>query len=187
MLPPILGQCASYFAYPNMQNVDGRDAAIRNHDKLICALAKRISRADSDDLAQEGRIAMLRALETFDPTRGVELWTYAKRFVLGAMLRFLAVEAKEPHGDDVDDLVASIASPEDNAEEAIIHTEERAAQRERLMKGLAALTDEEREIIFLRFFEMKSSRAVAEQLGISKGDESRKAKSAMATLKERAA
>lgn len=69
-------------------------------DERICALfpmirkiARRVSRmvsgSDVDDLVGEGCVGLIRAVDSFDPTRGPSLEQYASRIVAGAMLNGL--------------------------------------------------------------------------------------------------
>lgn len=57
---------------------------------LVKKIARRVSRmvpgSDVDDLIGEGSIGLVRAVDSFDPTRGPTLEQYASRIVAGAML-----------------------------------------------------------------------------------------------------
>jgi len=60
---------------------------------LVRSMARRVARlvpaADVDDLVGDGSIGLIRAVDTYDPTRGATLETYARRLMLGAMLNGL--------------------------------------------------------------------------------------------------
>ncbi len=49
-----------------------------------------------DDVLQEGAVALLRAAEYFDPSRGVKFSTYATRAIWGQVARFLQAEGRRP-------------------------------------------------------------------------------------------
>ncbi len=70
-----------------------RDATISDLYPLVRAIARRIARmvsgADADDLAGDGAIGLIRAVDSFDPTRGTTLETYARKLIVGAMLNGL--------------------------------------------------------------------------------------------------
>ena len=74
---------------------DHRDARARDrllwlHLPLIEAIANRYpARLGREDFVQEGQLGFLRALETFDPDRGVELSTYARHWVRAYVHRYL--------------------------------------------------------------------------------------------------
>lgn len=69
---------------------DDREARIRALLPLVRRVARRVRRmvpgADLDDLIGDGNLALLRAVDGYDPAHGVPLDRYARRVVLGAML-----------------------------------------------------------------------------------------------------
>lgn len=69
---------------------DERDATIRTLYPLVRAIARRVARvvngADLDDLAGDGALGLIRAVDRYDATRGTTLETYARKMILGAML-----------------------------------------------------------------------------------------------------
>ncbi|HEV3155663.1 MAG TPA: sigma-70 family RNA polymerase sigma factor [Candidatus Baltobacteraceae bacterium] len=67
-----------------------RESLIRDCFPLVKKIARRVSRivpgSDIDDLVGEGCLGLIRAIDTFDPSRGPSLERYASRIVAGAML-----------------------------------------------------------------------------------------------------
>lgn len=67
-----------------------REAEIRELFPMLRVLARRISRmlpgCDVGDLIGDGSVGLIRAVDSFDPARGVPLHSYARRVVAGAML-----------------------------------------------------------------------------------------------------
>lgn len=74
---------------------DQRDPAARDellalHQPLIRGFARRYpARLGHEDLVQEAQLGFLRALETFEPDRGVELSTYARHWIRAYVHRYL--------------------------------------------------------------------------------------------------
>lgn len=70
-----------------------REATIREMFPLVRACARRLQRmipaAELDDLIGDGAIGLIRAVDMFEPERGVALGTYARRVIVGAMLNGL--------------------------------------------------------------------------------------------------
>lgn len=70
-----------------------RDASIREYLPIVRQIARRVARvatgAEFDDLVGDGSVGLIRAVDTFDATRGTSLESYARRLVLGAMLNGL--------------------------------------------------------------------------------------------------
>ncbi len=58
--------------------------------RMVVAQAHHYCRADGDlrDMVQEGNRGLLRALETYDPTRGLKFCTYAVWWIRAYMLKF---------------------------------------------------------------------------------------------------
>jgi RNA polymerase sigma factor (sigma-70 family) len=67
-----------------------REARIRALLPLVRQVARRVQRmvpvADLDDLIGEGCIGLIRAVDAFDPSRGIPLEHYARKIILGAVL-----------------------------------------------------------------------------------------------------
>lgn len=71
-----------------------RDALVEHYGYLVSNTRQRILpsvpvRVLPEDLEQEGRIALLKAVEQFDPKRKVQFSSYAITAIRGAMLEFL--------------------------------------------------------------------------------------------------
>lgn len=67
-----------------------REECIRALLPRVKTLARRLKRilpnVDIDDLAGDGCIGLIRAVDSFDPFRGPQLDEYARRLIVGAML-----------------------------------------------------------------------------------------------------
>ena len=67
-----------------------REERVRTLLPLARRLARRLKRLvpnlDLDDLVGDGCVGMIRAVDSFDPTRGPRLEEYARRLIVGAML-----------------------------------------------------------------------------------------------------
>jgi RNA polymerase sigma factor for flagellar operon FliA len=71
-------------------NAQDRDAAVCDLLPLVRSIARRVQRmvpsADLDDVIGDGNVGVLRAVDTFDPARGIPLEQYARRMILGTIL-----------------------------------------------------------------------------------------------------
>ena len=72
-------------------DIDARNAMVMANLGLVHLVANQMRRPDLryDDLVQEGTLGLLRATETFDPTRGVRFSTYCVYWIRAKIQRFL--------------------------------------------------------------------------------------------------
>jgi RNA polymerase sigma factor for flagellar operon FliA len=74
-------------------NADERERHVRKLFPVVFKIAHRVARVcrvpDEDDLVGDGALGLVRALDTYDPRRGVTLDRYARHVILGAMLNGL--------------------------------------------------------------------------------------------------
>jgi RNA polymerase sigma factor for flagellar operon FliA len=74
-------------------NADERERHVRKLFPVVFKIAHRVARIcrvpDEDDLVGDGALGLVRALDSYDATRGVSLDRYARHVILGAMLNGL--------------------------------------------------------------------------------------------------
>jgi DNA-directed RNA polymerase sigma subunit (sigma70/sigma32) len=78
-------------------DVDARNALVLANLGLVHLLANQMRRQGIryDDLVQEGTLGLLRATETFDPTRNVRFSTYCVYWIRAKIQRFLQRATKK--------------------------------------------------------------------------------------------
>lgn len=143
-------------------NAEGDDQAreelILGYRSLVFWLARKLQVAPSryQDLVQEGTLALINAVDHFDPKRNIKFITYAYYRIRGAMVNFLQrVEAKAPVPvEEMDEMAVEPFDPE--AED----------WRLALMEGMEHLSARESEIIGALLVEGRRAREVAEEKGI---------------------
>lgn len=173
--------------------LSGRNAAfgalLKLHAPVIAMFAYRVSIAHSvaekSDLIVVGEMAILRAAERFEPSRGLKFITYLYRCVRGEMIRSLRpvnfypqwlVDAAAKDGRTLAQPVQfgqletdgycwvseTLADPDQlDAIECI-------AQSDVLSRRLAALTDGERHVITERIFNERTFDDIAAELGMTR-------------------
>jgi len=151
---------------------------IARHDRLIRSLVRRFSEAFADDLFQVGRMALVEAAASFDPSKGVQLWTYARRAVLGAIVDYATKEIRGVAAEQFDDLGES--------DEASLSNHSGADDRVYLQELLAALSTTESEVVTLRVRDGLTFEEASERLGRSISDVDRIYRRALITMRERA-
>jgi RNA polymerase sporulation-specific sigma factor len=152
------------------------------------------SASDQDDLISIGTIGLIKAISTFDSSKGIRLATYAGRCIQNEILMYFRAMRKSAGDVSLSDMIETgkdgglsimdvLASDEDMFEEANTRSETR-----RLLSLLGdTLTPREMQIISWRYGlytdKPMPQREVAEKLGISRSYVSRIEKKALEKLK----
>ncbi len=132
-----------------------------------------------EDLVSIGTIGLIKAVNTFCPTKNIKLATYASRCIENEILMFLRKASQyrndlsidEPLNVDYDGnelLLSDVLGTDDDVVNKGIETE---AEREMLRDAVSGLCDREREIMELRFGLINgkemTQKEVADMIGIS--------------------
>ena len=78
-----------FHRYKDLGDMDARQQLIVSHLNLVGFLASRFKNRGEplDDLIQVGTIGLIKAIDRFDPSRGLEFTTYATPTILGEIKR----------------------------------------------------------------------------------------------------
>lgn len=154
---------------------------LMTHDWLAVRMAARYRpycENQFDDLLQECRVALIRAVEKFDFTRGSSFEAYASRILHRAARKYLYGELRRGLGGRSSR--AALTLPRfaecDVAEqyEVGIHHERRVVwDQTRWQRVLRCLSDKQREVVMLRLFNNKTNREVGQHLGFRESRASR--------------
>ena len=124
-----------------------------------CYVPRFDSILDSDDFIQEGMKGFMKAVDTFDKTRGIPFEAYASTCMANSIVTATRKIKEIPVVDDPDAMLVAVSdkSPYDLL-----------VEREKLSRVMTfcekELTDMEKSVIFLRVGD-KSYKEIAEQLG----------------------
>ncbi len=160
---------------------DARNCLIEHNLRLVVYIAKKFESTGIgiEDLVSIGTIGLIKAVNTFCPTKNIKLATYASRCIENEILMFLRKSSQyrndlsidEPLNIDYDGnelLLSDILGTDDDIVNKGIETE---AEREILRCAVAELCDREREIMEMRFGlidgKEKTQKEVADCIGIS--------------------
>ena len=167
--------------------------------RLVAHIIKKYysSQSDQDDLVSIGTIGLIKAVNTFDSSKGIRLSSYAARCIENEVLMFFRngkksaqdVSMNEPIDTDKEGntlTLMDVMSTEDN----IVDNLDIKIKSEQLKKYLVeVLTPRERIIIELRYglngSRPLTQREVAQRLKISRSYVSRIEKKALLTLRKR--
>ena len=176
-----------------------RDKLIRHNLRLVAHIIKKYYSAasDQDDLISIGTIGLIKAVQTFDHTKGTRFATYGSRCVENEILMHFRslkksagdVSIEEPAQSDKDGnsmcLMDMLTDGEDVAEKI-----ELLVQAEHIYAYMDSCLDErEKEVVVMRYGlfgqQALTQREAAAKLGISRSYVSRIEKRALEKLREK--
>ena len=178
---------------------EARKTLIEHNLRLVVYIAKKFDNTGVgvEDLISIGTIGLIKAINTFNPSRKIKLATYASRCIENEILMYLRRNSKtkmevsidEPlnvDGDGNELLLSDILGTE---EDTIYRDLENEAERRLLVRALNKLSSREKLIVRMRFGldnpegREKTQKEVADLLGISQSYISRLEKKIMQRLK----
>ncbi len=177
-----------------------RNKLVEHNLRLVVYIAKKFDNTGVgvEDLISIGTIGLMKAINTFNPSKNIKLATYASRCIENEILMYLRrnnktkleVSIDEPLNVDWDGNELLLSDILGTSEDVIYRDIEREVDNKMLRKALETLTDREQKIIRLRFGIGSShdkeltQKEVADQLGISQSYISRLEKKIMKRLKK---
>lgn len=179
-------------------NQEARQTLIEYNMRLVAHIARKyVGSHDSDDLISAGTIGLIKAIDTYDESKGSRLVTYASRCIDNELLMLLRHDRKqskevslyEPIGTDKEgneiSLMDVISPEEPSVLDSMVHN----YHMERLptcMKN--CLTPQEIQLISSRYGlcnqPPRTQKEIAEAMGISRSYVSRIEKRALSKLRK---
>lgn len=169
-----------------LARLPSRDAAVRDelieHNlRLVVYIARKYesSGIGVEDLISIGSIGLIKAINSFQPAKGIKLATYASRCIENEILMQLRrtnktrteVSFDEPLNVDWDGNELKLSDVMGTEEDIIYQKIEEDIDRTLLSLAMSKLSERERVIVELRFGlagqEEKTQKEVADLLGIS--------------------
>ena len=179
--------------------VEARRVLIERNLRLVAHVAKRYQNSvqDMEDLIATGAIGLIKAVDTFDETKGSRLATYAVRCIDNELLMMFRAKKKtsrevsifEPIGTDKEGNEINLLDVLEQEQPDVVdrmELTERISKLPELLKK--CLTAREREILDMRYGltsdrEM-TQREIGQKLRISRSYVSRIEKKALCKLRE---
>lgn len=178
-------------------NPHARELLITHNLRLVVYIAKKFenSGVSVEDIISIGTIGLIKAVNTFQPSKKIKLATYASRCIENEILMHLRkianrrseVSLDEPLNVDWDGnelLLSDVLGTESDLIEKPV---EESAERDLLFRAVGKLSERERTIVTLRFgldgAPERTQKEVADLLGISQSYISRLEKRIINRLK----
>lgn len=181
------------------QKEEARKLLIEHNLRLVVYIAKKFDNTGVgvEDLISIGTIGLIKAINTFNPTKKIKLATYASRCIENEILMYLRrnnktkleVSIDEPLNVDWDGNELLLSDILGTEEDTIYKDLEEEAEHRLLFKAINGLSSRERLIVKMRYGlesetgEEKTQKEVADLLGISQSYISRLEKKIMQRLK----
>ena len=177
-----------------------RNRLIEHNLRLVVYIAKKFDNTSVgvEDLISIGTIGLIKAINTFNPTKNIKLATYASRCIENEILMYLRRTSKmklevsidEPLNVDWDGNELLLSDILGTEEDVIYKDMEDEVEKDLLKKAVSRLSPRERKIVELRYglkrrdgAEM-TQKEVADLMGISQSYISRLEKKIMMRLKK---
>lgn len=175
-----------------------RQKLIEHNLRLVAHIAKKYyaDENDRDDLVSIGTVGLIKAVDSFDPTKGIRLSSYASRCIENEILMFFRSAKKTAQGVSLNDpidtdkdgntltLLDTIATDDHILEDIDL----RMKVRQLYDAVKTRLSPREREIVLLRYGLTGQrplvQREVAKKLNISRSYVSRLEKKALQKLRK---
>ncbi len=182
-----------------VKDQEAKKRLIEHNLRLVVYIAKKFDNTGVgvEDLISIGTIGLIKAINTFNPTKNIKLATYASRCIENEILMYLRrnnktrleVSIDEPLNVDWDGNELLLSDILGTEEDTIYRDLEMETERKLLIKAVNKLSSREKLIVNMRYGlndpkgEEKTQKEVADVLGISQSYISRLEKKIMQRLK----
>ena len=175
-----------------------KNEIVEHNLRLVVYIAKKYEAtvADVGDLVSVGAIGLMKAVNSFDPSKNIKFATFASRCIENEILMYLRKIVKKKCEVSLDEPINVDAEGNELLLSDVVGTEpdtvykdlERKAEIEELYKSFATLSKREFEIIKLRYglldAEEMTQKEIADMMGISQSYISRIEKKVLGKLKK---
>lgn len=181
-------------------NADAKSRLIEHNLRLVVYIAKKFDNTGVgvEDLISIGTIGLIKAINTFNPTKKIKLATYASRCIENEILMYLRRNSKtkmevsidEPLNVDWDGNELLLSDILGTDEDIIYRDMETEVEKKLLKRAIGRLSPREKKIIELRYGMASADgkeytqKEVADLMGISQSYISRLEKRIIKQLKK---
>ena len=200
MLPPPLSPDEEFALFDGLENgeTEAREKMIVHNLRLVIYIAKKFenSTANIEDLTSIGSLGLIKAVNSFKPSKNIKFATYASRCIENEILMYLRKQSNKNIDISIDDALSIDSDGNELNLIDVLYTEEYTAgneieqesERQILWESINSLESREKEIILMRFglngVPEKTQKEVADKIGISQSYISRLEKRIFKKLKK---
>lgn len=199
-LPPPLSEEEEQQIFDGLENGDrqAREKMIVHNLRLVIYIAKKFenSAVSVEDLTSIGSLGLIKAVNSFKPSKNIKFATYASRCVENEILMFLRKQCNRNVDISIDDALSVDSDGNELNLIDILYTDEyevssnieKESEHQMLWQSIEALNKRERDIVLMRFGldgkPEKTQKEVADEIGISQSYISRLEKRIFKKLKK---
>ncbi len=199
-LPPPLTPTEEKLVFTALENgdVEAKNKLIVHNLRLVVYIAKKFESKGlaTEDTISIGTIGLIKAVNTFSPTKNIKLATYASRCIENEILMYLRKASNrrqdasidEPLNVDGDGNELLLSDVLGSDADIVSQRLEKNSERSCVLKAVGNLKARERQIMEMRFGlcggREKTQKEVADELGISQSYISRLEKRIIKTLRK---
>lgn len=182
-LPPPLTQEEEQIVFEGLERGEkqAREKMIVHNLRLVIYIAKKFecSAVSVDDLTSIGSLGLIKAVNSFIPSKNIKFATYASRCVENEILMYLRKQSNRNVDVSIDDALSVDSDGNELNLIDVLYTDEyevsknieQESEKQVLWQSINSLTVREREIILMRFGlngnSEKTQKEVADEIGIS--------------------
>ncbi|MBO5317331.1 MAG: RNA polymerase sporulation sigma factor SigK [Oscillospiraceae bacterium] len=159
---PLTAQEEQYYLERSAQgDMEARNILIERNLRLVAHIMKKYyaQTADQEDLISIGTIGLIKGIESFDPSKGARLATYAARCVENEILMYFRSQRKSSQDVSLSDYIETGADGAALSLMDVVSDDmdllEQVSQREDIKKLCKAvdqvLTAQERQVVIARY------------------------------------
>ncbi len=188
----------SYLEKMKQGDKTARDVLVERNLRLVAHIIKKYysTNGDQDDLVSIGTIGLIKAVNTFNPDKGIRLSSYASRCIENEILMFFRGSKKSSQDISIDEPIDT--DKEGNSltlmdvlstDDSVLEDIDTKVRVKKLKQYLPSLNDREKKIIILRYgLDGKNpftQKEISKMLGISRSYVSRIEKKALEKLRKK--
>lgn len=179
-------------------DVSARDKLVRHNMRLVAHVVKKYTgAAETDDMISVGSIGLIKAINTYEPSRGTRLATYTARCIENEILMFIragkkhrnTVSLSDPVGTDKDGNELTLMDLLFEKEDKVFGSVEQSLMQEKFLSAVRQLLNERETVVIMLRYALAGGaplpqREVARRLKISRSYVSRIEKRALEKLRD---
>ncbi len=199
-LPPPLTEEEELEVFKGLEEGDekSKEKMIIHNLRLVIYIAKKFENSivNIEDLTSIGSLGLIKAVNSFKPSKNIKFATYASRCVENEILMFLRKQSNKNIDISIDDALSVDSDGNELNLIDILYTDEyevsknieEESEKQILWQSIHTLNNREKQIILMRFglngIPEKTQKEVADQIGISQSYISRLEKRIFKKLKK---